>query len=177
MKNVLKLAAIVLSLATLFSLFSCSKPKKHELAELGIDLPDEFSDYNTDGAYDAAYSDGNMIVGMLRLSFADCTKNGVSINMSPYEWAGYYRERALKLDTAENMENLSEVMVRGDSYYFTYSILGEDGEYYFYMPAFYKSEYAYFVLTFIIPEKNKTEESVRIASYLDTVYITPYMGK
>ena len=72
-------------------LYSCfSEPVGYGHGELKLNLPRSFGDFDTDGAYDIAYSREGMVIGILRLSFDMCRKEGVLDNMSPTVFAEFY---------------------------------------------------------------------------------------
>lgn len=155
------LIAVILILA--LALASCAP--KYEHCELGIVLPTDFTDYEIGDAYDVAYSDGTMIVGMLRFSHAACLSAEIPITMTQHKWAEFYLERAGGLD------NLTGIQTRGDTPYFTYTIDGYDGVTYRYIPSFYITPNAYFVITFIFGEDYAAEATLEALSYIDTVYL------
>ena len=162
-KRLHTLASVLLVIALVFSLVSCAPRYQH--CELGILLPDSFEKYEIGKAYDVAYSDGTMIVGMLRFSFAACLNAGIPITMNQDKWAEYY------LEHAEGLDNLSEINRRGSTPYFTYTMEGDDGATYRYIPSFYITPYAYFVITFIFGEDYAAEATLEALEYIDTVYL------
>ncbi len=159
----LRVLAALLVLSLVFLLASCAP--RYEHCELGIRLPESFERYEIGKAYDVAYSDGTMIVGMLRFSFGACPNAGIPITMDQYRWAEYY------LEHAEGLDNLSEIKTRGSTPYFTYTMEGDDGATYRYIPSFYITPYAYFVITFIFGEDYAAEATLEALDYIDTVYL------
>ena len=164
MKKISLPIALLLILALLTSLTSCSNEKRVEYCELGIILTDDFITYDTDGAFNVAYSDGNVIVGIARYSFVDCVELGLLSTYTPLKLASVY------LDMMDRTVN-ETVKSYGDIPYFTYTETAEDGSSYFYMPTFYRTPYAYFVITFITPKAREDEGRVEFFSYMDTVYL------
>ena len=164
MKKISLPIVLLLILALLTSLTSCSNEKRVEYCELGIILTDDFITYDTDGAFNVAYSDGNVIVGIARYSFVDCEQLGLLSTYTPLKLASVY------LDMMDR--TVDETVKRyGDIPYFTYTETAEDGSSYFYMPTFYRTPYAYFVITFITPKAREDEGRVEFFSYMDTVYL------
>lgn len=154
--------SFIIIIALLFSLASCyNEPEGFGHAELRLDLPRSFTDYDTGDAYDAAYSREGMVVGILRLSFEMCRREGVPTNMSPTKFAEFYQKRAGNI--------AGKIEVEGDIPYFTYTLLGGDNLSYTYMPTFYQSFYAYFVVTFITRTDDFESERVNISDYLTGV--------
>ena len=158
--------AVALLLALVFalgSLISCAPHYGH--CELGIRLRETYKDYDTGGAYDVAYSDGTMIVGVLRFSFAACLEASIPITMTQHKWAEFYIKRA------EGMENLSEIKTEGDTPYFTYNQRGNDSVSYRYLVSFYITPNAYFVITFIYAEGYADKLEPEALGYIRSVYL------
>ena len=141
-----KLLILLTALALLFSMVSCvEEAPEYGYAEIRLGLNDSFFEHDSDGVYDMAYSDGRIVVGILRMSFAACEADGIPATVSPLMFSKYYKQRAL------SEIEVSEVVTDGDVVYFTYelgSMLGED---YTYFATFFKTPYAYFVITYIMP--------------------------
>ena len=158
------IASLLIICATLLSLSSCRDDDRFEYCELGIILTDEFSEYDSEGAFNVAYSDGNTIVGIARYSFVDCEEQGLLSTYTPKKLAEVY------LDMMGRTVD-EGVRVRGDVPYFTYTETTNDGSKLFYMPTFYRTPYAYFVITFITPKEREEAGRVEFFEYIDTVYI------
>lgn len=158
-----RLCAVFVLAVLMTSICSC-KDKGVEYCELGIMLPDDFEEYDSVGAFDVAYSNKEIIVGFSRLSFVDCVESGLLTTWSPYKLATVYLD---KMDKPTD----SGVEQHGDVPYFTYTSVDGQGNSYFYMPTFYRTQYAYFVVTFITPSSNKVVGRAEIFKYIDTVYI------
>lgn len=157
-----RIISLVIILALAMSLVSCyGEPEGFGHAELKLNLPRSFDDFDTGGAYDVAYSREGMVVGILRLSFEMCAAEGILTTMSPRVFAEFYRNRAGNL--------AGDIEVEGDIPYFTYKLLGDDNLSYTYMPTFYVSHYAYFVVTFITKTDEFEAERVNISDYLTEV--------
>ena len=156
--------SIVLILAILTSFFSCTNEKRFEYCELGIVLTKDFGSYDSDGAFNVAYSDGNTIVGIARYSFVDCIELGLLTTYTPRKLAEVY------LDMMDRTVD-EGIEVHGDVPYFTYTESAEDGSSFFYMPTFYRTPYAYFVITFITPKSREAQGRVEFLEYISTVYI------
>lgn len=156
--------SLIIILATLLSLASCKKENVVEYCELGIILDKDFEVYDTDGAFNVAYSNGKTMVGITRLSFVDCEEQGFLSTFTPRKLAEVYLG---KLDKQID----GSIEVHGDVPYFTYTDLGSDGASYFYMPTFYRTPYAYFIITFITPKVRESEGRVEFLKYASTVHI------
>ena len=151
-------------LAFSVSFTSCSNAQRIEYCELGIVLTKDFKPYESEGAFNAAYSDGSVIVGISRYSFVNCEELGLLTTFTPLKLANVYLEM---MDRTVD----ESVKKRGDIPYFSYTDTGDDGYQYFYMPTFYRTPYAYFVITFITPKAREPEGRVEFYGYMDTVYL------
>ena len=158
--------AILLLISLALSLASCKKSHEQriEYCELGMVLTDEFSAYESDGVFNVAYSDGNMIVGISRYSFVDCEEVGLLTTYSPKKLANVYLERL-------GMQVDEKVKMQGDIPYFSYTKTESDGVQYYYMPTFYRTQYAYFIITFITPKSRMVEGREEVFEYMGTVYL------
>ena len=154
----------LLVLAMLLTLPSCNRDKRVEYCELGIILPKDFDEYDSGGAYNIAYSDGKTIVGIARYSFVDCEEYGLLTTFTPMKLAEVY------LDMMDRTVD-ETVKKQDDVPYFTYTETAEDGSQYFYMPTFYRTPYAYFVITFITPKVREVQGRVEFLEYIKTVYL------
>ncbi len=164
MRALLKPIVFIVVLSLLLTLVSCGDAVVNH-CELHIKLTSDYTEYDSDGSYDLAYSSGRLIVGILRFSHAACLEEGVPITLSPLRFAEFYRNKAV------GIEGLSEISEHGDIPYFTYTLEGESGTVYTYMPTFYKSYYAYFLVMFITPSELYEDTRVEIFDLIDTVYM------
>lgn len=156
--------SLFLILSLLVSFTSCEKGQRVEYCELGIVLDKGFERYDSDGAFNIAYSNGITIVGFARYSFVDCEELGLLSTYTPLKLAQVY------LDMMDRTVDES-VTKQGDVPYFTYTETSSDGSQFFYMPTFYRTPYAYFVITFITPKSRAAEGRVEFLKYTSTVYI------
>ena len=71
-----------------------------------------------------------------------------------------------------HIEEGATVFLHGDVPYFIYTLYASGGTY-AYMPTFYRTSYAYFIITFIC--KNSIDEGTRVKFFgvCDSVYILP----
>lgn len=148
----------------LLTLPSCNRDRRVEYCELGIILPKDFDEYDSGGVYNIAYSDGKTIVGIARYSFVDCEEYGLLTTFTPMKLAEVY------LDMMDRTVD-ETVKKQGDVPYFTYTETADDGSQYFYMPTFYRTPYAYFVITFITPKVREVQGRVEFLEYIKTVYL------
>jgi hypothetical protein len=138
MENVLKKALLLLLLLT-FALGSCGRDVFAEHCEIGIRLPEDFEKIDTDAAFDLAHSDGELVVGITRLSFDAVYESGIPATVSVREFAELYQ-------VSSGMKQI--IYDFGDTVYYSYEI-EKNGVIYEYIPTFWRTPYAYFIITFI----------------------------
>ena len=161
----LKHRAIALLIAVVQVLLLCScSDKKYEHCEIGLKLDDSFAEYDADGKFDMAYTDGRVIIGVLRFSFEACLKEDIPISMSDYTFAKYYRAKA------EGIGDVSEVELYGYLPYFTYTLEGTDGVYHRFVATFYTTPNAYFLVMYITPADAAKDNASHIESLIGKVY-------
>ena len=144
MKN--KITALVLALIILsFCLVSCGAEESHSQSvsymEIAMTLPEGFGIFDSDGAFDVAYSDGGRVVGITRLSFDACIAEGVLTTMDAYGFARYY----INLLGIGSPELLS----LGDTVYYTYVNENDEGIPTLHLPQFVVTPYAYVIITYV----------------------------
>ena len=149
------LSLLLCILMTLFAV-SCSSDVRAEHCELGIVLPAGFEKIDTDLAFDLAYSDGEMVVGITRLSFDAVYESGIPATVSIREFAELYQ-------MSSGMKQI--IYDFGDTVFYSYTKIGS-GTAYQYVPTFYKTPYAFFVITFIIDSLGwrSAEEALELSS-------------
>ncbi len=147
-RSILKLSSLALAALLLMSLFISCGEQIYGHAELRIDLPSDYSEYEAQG-FDSSYVSGTSIVGILRISFEAGLTQGIADTYMPREFAEFYLEKLGRDATVEML---------GDAAYYQYTDYGETENYY-YLSAFYRSKYAYFVILFACPEDEfKTQQ-------------------
>ena len=125
-------------------LFLAGCKEKYEYLELGFKLSDDYYETKIEGKFDRAFTNDKILMGITRISLDACMEDGILTTHTPLKFASLYRERMELSDISE------EVKERGDVPYFTYT-RDSEGQKYLYVPTFYKSMYAYFVVIFITP--------------------------
>jgi hypothetical protein len=163
----LRFTALILLAAMLISLCACSD-EKYEHCELGIKLDESFVEYDVDGRFDMAYTDGRVIVGVLRFSFEACLKDDIPISMSDYTFAKYYRAKA------EGIEDVSEVEMYGYLPYFTYTLEGTDEVRHRYVATFYTTPNAYFLVMYITPADSAADNAPHIEDLIGKIYFKSF---
>ncbi len=160
--------SLILIVSLSLAVFSCEKDEepKYEYCEIGIDLADDYRPYDSEGAFNAAYTDDSSIVGIVRISYADCASMSISAAWTPRMLADYF--------LAESpYSSLSSVEMRGVTPYYTYTEVDENGDEYFAIQSFYRTEYAYVVITFITSKAREEAGRYEFLRYIDSVYILP----
>ena len=152
---------LFVTVALLFSFLSCSKDSEvHSYLELHIPLGEDF--YLTeDKNFDAVYSNGEYVAAILRISFVAAIKEGIPETMTPYEFGKFWIEKCqrsadIKYDEVAYCE-------------YNDSTSGED---YFYLEAFFRSQYAYFVVLFATASEMEDAGRVKFLSWAKDVYFT-----
>lgn len=150
----------VLLIALVLSLAGCDRMKPVEYCELAIVLNVDFEPYDSKGAFDVAYSDGNVIMGMMRYSFVDCEEYGLLSTHTPEKLAEVY------LDKSNDNKDI-EILKTGDVPYYYYT----SSEGYVYLVSFYRTPYAYFIVTYITPIGKFADTYTDIINYMESAYI------
>ena len=155
---------LLLVIATLFSLASCTR-REQTYCEIGFTIPRGFTELSAPDDFDLAFENGDKVIGVRRLSFGAVLEDGMLTTHSPERLAEIYRERI-------GVNGASDVFMHGDIPYFIYTLNSLDGTY-AYMPTFYRTSYAYFIITFIC--KNNIDDGTRVKFFevCDSVYILP----
>lgn len=157
-------AIAILAVLTLIStLCSCSREVGREYCEFGISLPKEYKEQDSGGSFDAAYSNGEAVVGITRISFEAAVLDGIPATLSPLKFAELYKERTDR--------DWCRVILLGDVPYITYPSSSDSGKVYTYLIGFYRTPYAYFTVTFVTEEKNGEKYQEEFLSLLNKAYI------
>ena len=153
-----RLLSLLLLLASVFAVTSCDTDKIYGHAELEIALTEDFREFEAE-SFDAAYTNGKALVGILRISFDASFNEGVPDFLTPEQFAKFYK-------TATKRE--AEIKFHGITPYYEYSEV-QDGVKNFYLASFYRSKYAYFAVIFAAPEIFSGELKNEFLSYTETV--------
>ncbi len=153
-----KLLAIILLLATCLAAASCDGEVVYGHAELEIALPEDFREFEAE-SFDAAYTDGQALVGILRISYDASFNEGVPDFLTPEQFARFYK-------TATKRE--AEIALHGATPYYEYTEK-QDGVENAYLASFYRSKYAYFAVVFATPKLFYGELKSEFLSYTESV--------
>ena len=151
----------ILCLVLLVSVLLCSCEGKTEYCEIGIVLPDGYEELDSESSFDRVYANGTDAVGIFRVSFEAAIDDGVPTTLSAKKFAEYYLEQSGLVTEVEERDNIP---------YFVY-VEEQDGQRYMHVPTFYRTPYAYFIITFTSAgggDEEKLGEFLEIAS---TVYL------
>ena len=138
------------------SLIACSGETVMEHCEIGMRLSSRFEVAELLG-YDVAYSDGDLVVALTRISFTAAADEGIPASLSPEAFARLYVDKI----------GLSRESVReyGDFPYVAYTV--GDAEV---IEAFLRTPYAYFIVSFFRTDTTKWsfEEAL---SLVESIYL------
>lgn len=155
-----RLLSLIVVICIAFLLVGCSKTKEFQHCEIILNLPADFESVSGEEPFvvtdalgaevkfttsngnqvDLALCDGNSAVTLVRISAEAAAGEGIFPALSQLEFAKFYIENILKLDT--------QCQLISDIPYCTYEKRSNGTEFSFLL-AFYRSPDAYFVLTFI----------------------------
>ena len=153
-----RIISVILILVLLFSLFGCGEGG-YSHAELRIDLPEDFEEIENEN-FDKTYTDGTSVVAILRLSFVACYNEGIPETMTPSEFGEFWLEKCGRVAYIQSEGELS--------YATYYDGAGKDEH--FYLEAFYRSHYAYFVVLFATNAERAETAEEEFLVYADSVY-------
>ncbi len=153
-----KLIAIILLLATCFAVASCDGETVYGHAELEIALPKDYREFEAE-SFDASYTNGQALVGILRISYDASFNEGIPDFLTPEQFARFYK-------TATKRE--AEISLHGAIPYYEYTEK-QDGVENAYLASFYRSKYAYFAVIFATPKLFYTELKNEFLSYAESV--------
>ena len=155
-----KLTGLILLIAVSLALASCDEDF-YGHAELRISLSEDFREFEAE-SFDAAYTNGRALVGILRVSFEAGFNEGIPDMLTPEQFARFYKTatgREAQINTHENTP------------YYEYTEL-QEGVKNSYLASFYRSRYAYFAVIFATPERFYEEQKPQFLSYTETVIFT-----
>ena len=159
-KRTLSALLIIVSLVTLFG---CDGEKVNTLShcEFRMPLPDEYSAVESND-YDAVYSNGSYMIALTRISFiAGMMGEGIPETLTEVEFAELYLEKCSRE---------ASVINDGVTYVEYYDMSGNDEL--FYLEAFYRSPYAYFVVLFVSGASLEDSARPEFLDFAESVYFT-----
>ncbi len=151
--------ALALLLLSVLVLTSCASEPEYPYshAELVLPLTEEFYAVE-DKSYDAAFTDGEITVAAIRVSFAAALETGIPDTLSAKHFARYWLiETGHSTDVAEYMDIAYTDYTVDDAYH---------------MVAFYRTRYAYFVILFAAPDAIYLDARPRFIEIMKGVWFT-----
>lgn len=153
-----KIVSALLVVLLCLSFVSCSDgPTVYSHCELTIPLADSFREIENEN-FDVTFTDGETVVAILRISFEAAIKNGISNVMNAYEFGEYWLMRCER----------DASIVRGSVVYCEYYD-SQDGHEQYYLEAFYRSKFAYFVVLFATSANNGEKNLGKYLEYAEDV--------
>ena len=147
-----RISAILISALLITSLISCGGDGKgFSHAELAVPLPDSFYETEEEN-FDAAFTDGESIVTIVRISFDAALAEGIVGSLTPTEFGRYWVKKCGRGVGIQHSNGVSYCVYR-------------DGLGYFYLESFFRSEYAYFVVLFAGNEEREEILTTEFLSY------------
>lgn len=150
---------LILCIASVISCVSCNEEPDFSHAEMTIPLPSSFERVDKEN-YDAAFTDGEVVITVLRLSFSAAFNDGIPETMNSKEFAEFWINRSGRD---------YEIKLHGGVDYAEYTEEAGGVEYY-YVSAFYRTQHAYFVVVFATHGSLAEARGDDILSYMSSVY-------
>lgn len=144
------------------SLISCGDDEPMlSHAELRMPLDEGYSETESD-VYDALYSNGRYMIALTRISFvAGMLGEGIPETLTDVEFAELYLEKCSRD---------AEIMTDGVTYVEYSDVSGSDE--FYYLEAFYRSRYAYFVILFVSDAALSKTARADFLDFAKSVYFT-----
>ena len=137
-----KIFSVLQTVILLFGLCACGADKADENktvlkhGEISIELSSDFEEMDASG-YDAACSDGELVVGLTRISYTAAANEGIPASLSELAFARLYAD---KLGLSRGL-----ISDYGDYVYISYS----PATGYKTTEVFLRTSYAYFIISFV----------------------------
>ena len=156
-----RLCVLALLLAFAVLLFGCGGDVSFTFLDINLTLPAGYREEAAPESANMLLTDGQSTVTVKRLSIIDAEEQGISGSYSDKQFAEFFLIRS-GID--------SNIASYGDVPYYSYYESSGAGKL-FCISAFYRTPYAYFVITFITPKAREDEGRVEFYGYMDTVYL------
>ena len=152
---------LLVTVGILLTFTSCSsEPSLLSYCEMRMPLGEGF--YQTeDENFDVVYSNGKYLIAVLRISFVAAVSEGIAETMTPYEFGEFWIEKCQR----------DANLINDGAVYCEYYGNSEDKEQ-FYLEAFYRSQYAYFVVLFASDSEAEDVGRVEFLNYAESIYFT-----
>ena len=152
-------AFFLICLILISQLIGCSDSKSFSHCELTLVLDKDFSREESE-EFDLLLSNGELVLGVNRISFAAGLNQGISDTYTDKGFAAFFMHESGK------SENL---LMHGSIPYYTYTENGEGSDY-FYTVTFYRSKHAYFTVAYVTESDKKELWSERILKFAEAAY-------
>ena len=149
-----RIFALILTAVLMLSLVCCKNEPEYSHCELILPLTSDYREVENEN-FDVTYSNGKNMVAVIRISFVAGLGEGIPETMTAVEFRDFWL----------NKLNRQAILSDGDTAYCEYyDGKGEDEIYY--LEAFYRSQYAYFVVLFAT---SATRESLGRSEFLNYI--------
>ena len=152
-----RIFALILTAVLTLSIISCEDEPKYSHCELILPLTNDYREVDNEN-FDVTYSNGKNMVAVLRISFVAGLGDGIPETMTAVEFRDYW------LNRLDRYAILSD----GDVAYCEYYD-GEGEEEIYYLEAFYRSQYAYFVVLFATDASREVSGRSEFLTYIEKV--------
>ena len=152
-----RLFALILTIVLALSIVSCEEKHKYAHCELILPLTSDYQRVENEN-FDVAYSNGKNMVAVLRISFVAGMNEGIPETMTTVEFRDFWLD---KLDR-------EAILADGEITYCEYYDGEAENETY-YLEAFYRSKYAYFVVLFATNARREEDGRREFLSYTEKV--------
>ena len=156
-----KFTSILLLICTLI-FTSCGKTE-YIYCELTLPLSEDFYIDEPTDVYDAVFSNGEAAVAVVRITFSAAYADGIPDTYSPRAFAEFYK--------LNNGQSDIELKTKGDVPYYTYTLKDGANEFYL-MQTFYRSKYAYLIVTYMCPIAAKVSYHMQFLNFATGAYFT-----
>ena len=155
-----RVISAIIILAVSLSIISCSKDSDYSHCEMVIPLDNGYREIKNQD-FDKTYSNGEYVVAILRISFVAAVNEGIPETMTDVEFAEFWLEKCGR-----------EANVINDGVTYAEYYDGSPNSESFYLEAFYRSNYAYFVILFASDISAEEFARFEFLNYAEQVYFT-----
>jgi len=153
-----RLLLFFIALAVLLSLVACDSDSIPGHAEMRIPI-EGYREAEAEG-FDAAYTDGERVVAIIRISFEAGFKQGIPETLSAKKFAELYMKET---------ERDEPISISGNIPYYEYRDSANGGELY-YLASFYRSKHAYFLVLFATDTEDEATARDAFLAIADSIY-------
>lgn len=155
-----------LLLSLLFSFFACTAERVYSHCEMVLPLTEDFEVIeNSD--FDVAYSNGTAAVALLRISFSAAFIQGIPETFNTEEFGAFWLRQCSRTAEITRYRTIAHCTYEERS----------GGTDYYCLAAFYRTQYAYFVVICTVKSTLKDEWNPKFLDYISGVYFVDYETK